>query len=392
MNENKAIMLGDIIKNIINVYFDTFFVIYFFKVANYEVIPLAKYYITLYLFVGIGFFLVRNAVKKNVKVPYHRIGISLSAIYISMIMLLKEEIINNIFIVGMVKGIADGFYHFPRNVFKTEKINSGNRQKYEGLLTAINQLVAIAIPLILGITLTYMSYTDLGKIFFILFIILFVLSFKITDLDYVEKRCSIKKFKEEIKDNKVVKMALCDSLLAGFTYSSGVMGTIVTLSKIYIFKTNLNIGFVDSLCSILLLIVSLYFTLRMKKDKISKPLIVCGILSFITLIVYSFMPTKSVLIIYLIVRNTLIAIINLVSNLLVANASSTKNLANEYKPEFYLMRDIFYMISRCAGQIVLLIFCLVFGKEHINYIMIIPALSILCEGILLGKLSKEIKE
>ena len=45
MNENKAVFTIDILKNIINVYFDTFFVMYFFKVANYEVLPLAKYYL-----------------------------------------------------------------------------------------------------------------------------------------------------------------------------------------------------------------------------------------------------------------------------------------------------------------------------------------------------------
>lgn len=56
MSEKKVMFIVNILKNIINVYFDTFFVFYFFKVANYEVLPLAKYYLTLYLFCGIGFF------------------------------------------------------------------------------------------------------------------------------------------------------------------------------------------------------------------------------------------------------------------------------------------------------------------------------------------------
>ena len=55
MSEKNAMFWENIFKNIINVYFDTFFVFYFFKVANYEVLPLAKYYLTLYLFCGIGF-------------------------------------------------------------------------------------------------------------------------------------------------------------------------------------------------------------------------------------------------------------------------------------------------------------------------------------------------
>jgi len=51
MSEEKSIFMINILKNIISVYFDTFFVLYFFQVANYEVLPVAKYYITLYLFI-----------------------------------------------------------------------------------------------------------------------------------------------------------------------------------------------------------------------------------------------------------------------------------------------------------------------------------------------------
>lgn len=70
MKEDKAIFIIDILKNIINVYFDTFFVLYFFQVANYEIVPLVKYYVVLYLAIGIGFILIRKSMKKNIKVPY----------------------------------------------------------------------------------------------------------------------------------------------------------------------------------------------------------------------------------------------------------------------------------------------------------------------------------
>ena len=68
--------------------------------------------------------------KKNNKVPYFRIGISLQALYISLIMLLKENIINYIILVGMLKGLADGFYYFPKNILNTEKITNDTRQLF----------------------------------------------------------------------------------------------------------------------------------------------------------------------------------------------------------------------------------------------------------------------
>ena len=241
MSEKTAMFWENIFKNIINVYFDTFFVFYFFKVANYEVLPLAKYYLTLYLFCGIGFFVIRNSMKKNNKVPYFRIGISLQAIYIALIMLLKENIINHIYLVGLVRGIADGFFHFPKNILETEKINNEERQKYSGIVTTINKISAIVVPLVLGVSLTFISYTDLGKIFFILFIVMFIISFYLNDEYYYnDKKLETKKFLKILKENKHIRNSLLLPFLSGLTYSSGVMATIITLSKINIFKTKLQ--------------------------------------------------------------------------------------------------------------------------------------------------------
>lgn len=389
MSEKKAMFLINIFKNIINVYFDTFFVFYFFKVANYEVLPLAKYYLTLYLSCALGFFLVRNVMKKNIKVPYFRIGISLQAIYIAMIMLLKENLVQFVYLVGFVKGIADGFFHFPKNILETEKISNIDRQQYSGKITTINKISSIVVPLILGVSLTYISYTDLGKIFFILFIIIFVISFFIDDTYHLlEKKFETKKFINLVKTNKDIKSSLFICLLAGFTYSSGVMATIVNLTKINIFKTNLNLGYVDSICGVIFLLSSLYYTHILKRKDFKKVANISGITSFIILVIYAFKPSVVILILYLLSRNSCIGLINLITNNTVNNLSNSNELKENFKAEYYFARDLMLSISRCIGYMLLLIVCLVFGMEYINYILIIAACALLIEGILVGKLCK----
>jgi len=389
MSEKKAIFFINILKNTINVYFDTFFVFYFFKVANYEVLPLAKYYLTLYLFIGIGFYLIRKSMKKNIRVPYFRIGISLQAIYIALIMLLKDKIIDYIFLVGIAKGLADGFYYFPKNIFVTEKINNDERQKYDGLLNIINKIISICVPLILGVALTYISYTNLGKVFFVLFIVMFIISFYLVDSVYNDKKFEIKKFFEIVKKNKNIKDSLIIYFMAGFTYSSGVMGTIITLSKINIFKTSLNLGFVDSICALVYLIVCILFTSKIKRENFKNTILTSSIISFITLMVFAFKPSIPVLIAYLIVRNSFIGLINLISNNVTTNLSNSKELKEEFKAEYFLCRDVIYSSSRCLGYLVLLVVCLTVGMNYINYILIISAVALLVEGILVAKLSKE---
>ncbi len=389
MNESKAIFIIENLKNIVTIYFDTFFVFYFFEVANYEVEPLAKYYLTLYLFVGIGFYIIRSAMKHNIKVPFFRIGISLQAIYVALIMLLKERMIDYIYLIGITKGIADGFFFFPKNILDSEKVTNANRQKYNGVLNIINEIVSIIVPLILGVALTYTSYTNVGKIFFIFFIIMFVLSFYMKDLEYNDKKFELKKFIKSLKKNEKVKKALTIPALSGFTYASGVMLTIVTIIKIKNFSNNLSLGIVDSIASFLLLITCLIFTYKIKKEQFKPLLIISGILSCASLIGLAFFNTLGMFITYFIVMHTFIGFINLISDHTVFNLSNSKYLAKENKAEYYLTRDVIFAITRCIGYLILLIVSLFAGNNSINYILILPGLSLLLESILLIKLLQE---
>lgn len=390
MAEQKAMFILSVLKNIINVYFDTFFVFYFFKVANYEVIPLAKYYIILYSSIGLGFFLIRNAMKKNIKVPYFRIGISLQALYIAMIMLLKENIINHILFVGIIKGIADGFYHFPKNILNSEKITNESRQKYDGLLNIVNKIFSIIIPICLGILLTFISYVNLGKIFFILFVVMFIFSFWVDDEFHFDKKFELKKFIILLKQNKNIRNSLAAPLLSGFTYSDGVMGVIITLLKINNFKTNLNLGFVDSICALISLLVCILFTIKIKNNKFKKILNISGIVSFLILISLAIFPNIATLILYLFLRNSGIKIIELIVDNSVTNLTNCNEIKKEFKAEYYCARDLIFSISRTTGYIILLGVCLIFGMEYINYILIFSAFAILLETIIIGKLNAKI--
>lgn len=387
MSEKKAMFLINIVYNIILVYFDTFFIFYFFKVANYEIVPLAKYYLTFYLVCGIGFYLIRNSMKRNIKVPYFRIGISLEAIFIASIMLLKDNIINYVYLVGAVSGLADAFFYFPKNILETEKINNAERQKYSGLVNSVNKISAIIVPIIMGIILTFMSYVNLGKIVFILFIVLFIISFYIDDYKHFDNKSNVKGFIKLVKSNNNIKKSLTIPLLSGLTYSSGVMGIIITLSKINVFKTNLNLGLVDSACAVVFLIICLLFAYKIKKERFSILSYISGIICFLILIIYAFYQSVFLLIIYLFIRNSFMGLLNLITNNTTNNLTNNDLIKNEYKSEFFLMRDLMFAISRSSGYILLLIVS-IYSNNAIYYLLVISAITLLIEGFLVGSLNK----
>lgn len=392
MKEKNVIFTIDILKNIINVYFDTFFVFYFFKVANYDVIPLAKYYISLYLFIGIGFILIKNGMKKNLKLPYFRIGISLNALFIANIMILKEDIINYIVPIGILKGLGDGFYHFPKNILNSEKITNEDRRKYSGIINSVNKVVSIIIPLVVGVILTYIDYTNLGKIFFLLFIVMFIVSFNFKEQNNIVSTFDMKKFFYVVKKNSNIKKSLFITFLSGLTYSSGVMGTVITLLKINNFKTNLNLGFVDSTCAAISLIISILYAWKIRETHFRGLLFFSGITSFVSLIMLSINSSVVNLIIYLLIRYSSIYFINLISDYTAVNLSNINELKKELKEEYFLIHDVIYSISRSFGYLILLIVSWLFGMNYINHILIFAGFSLLIEAHLVTSVYKNNRE
>lgn len=390
MEEKKSLLSIHILfKSIISVYFDSFFVLYFLGVTNYDVVPIVKYYFTLYLFLFISFLVIRNVMKRNIKVPYLRIGISLQALYIATIMLLKENIVNYVFLVGILRGFANGFYYYPQSLLNSEKITNQERSKFDGLTFVINNIASIVIPIILGVALTYMSYIEIGKIFFLLFILMFILSFKLKDGKYNTKKADIKGFIKLVKESKDVKRALLMPFLGGLTYFSGSFALMITLIKVMNFNTNLALGTIESVCAIISLGVSILYSLKLNRDKKSKLLKVGGILILISLIVYALHPTLITFIILLLINSSFVWLFNLTATTVGIDLSNSKEIKTKYKPEYLLAREFALNSSRCLGFIVVLIVTIKFGSDALKYLLIISGFIILLESFVTSKYLNE---
>ncbi len=312
----------------------------------------------------------------------------MQALYIALIMLLKDKMINYFLIIGLLKGLADGFYHYPKSILNSEKISNENRQKFSGIVNTINNISSIVIPLFLGFLLTFISYTDLGKIFFMLFIVMFLVSFAIDDYEHYDKKFEMKKFLKLVKSNKNIKNSLLVPVLSGITYSSGVMGLIVTLDKINVFKTNLNLGFVDSLVAIISLFICILYSTKLKSNYFKLCLQISGIFAFLGLSIFALIPNGGTLIMYLVIRYSFIQIINLISDNVTVNLSNCSEIKNDFKSEYYCMRDILFAISRVFGYLILLVVAIIYGINYINYILIVCGVFLIIEAFLVGNLSK----
>ena len=390
--DRKAFSLINILRNIVTIYFDVFFVIYFLNIVNYNIFHFAMFYLIVFITILLSFWFLSTSSRLKYKVYYYRIGLSLTALYLALIMLFREDIVNYLYLVAIVKGLGEGFYFYPRNILNSTKISNKERKKYNGLMSAINGASAILVPLLLGVLLTYYSYVDIGKIVFILMIVMFILSFYVKDDDASGGKISLIKFYKHVKKDSLVQSALIMQFLQGFTIGSGVLVGVMTIYKVLYFESNLYIGILNSLLGILTVLTSIVYA-HSKKEKYFKPIsVITLVLMSISLVLLGISANNVVFIIYLIVYAIGITLISLTADNIIVNASN-HIYVRFHRAEYHLLLETLLDIARIIGYSVLLCVGITGRIELMKFILfysIVP-LTILVIYVINTK-DKEVKD
>ena len=383
----KMFSIIEFLRNVVTIYFDVFFVIYFLNIVNYNIFPLAMFYLVVFVTMFLSILFLNTSFRLKNKVYYYRIGISFIALYLALIILFRENIVNYLYLVAIVKGLGDGFCFYPR----TFKMSNKERKKYHVLMSAINDSSAILVPLLLGVLLTYYSYIDIGKLIFILIIIMFILSFYVKDVDS-DGKINIFKFYRHIKKDSLVQSALIIQFLQGFIVGSGVLVGVMTIYKVLYFESNIYIGILNSLLGILAVLSSIIYT-NCKKEKYFKPIsIITLVLMSISLVLMGINANNVIFIMYLIIYAIGITFISLTTDNIIDNASSHLYV-RFHREEYHLLLEILLGIARIIGYGVLLCIGITGKMELIKFMLfysIVP-LTILVVYIINAK-EKEVKD
>ena len=376
--EFNIFTINKLLRIIVFIFIDTFFSVYFFNLVNYDLLPIAIYNLFIYIGLFSSFYLIKNLMKKGLKRELYQIGISLTGLYLLLILLLKENIVNYIIILGLVNGLGQGFYCYPTNIYDTELISNKDRDKYTGYLNMINMVLNIFVPIVLGLLLNKLSYITVGKIIIVIIVLMYFLGFflkrKIVKTTKFELAEFWKYFKNDFKKLIVIRY------LEGLTYSSSAIELIITYYSILYLNNNLYIGILTSIQGILALFTCLLFTKRNKKyDK--KIINISNLLITISLLTLFIKTNMYSLCFYLLIENSLLIYVQLINKNNVSNITNNyKEIKNKYKEEYHLVMELILNIGRITGFIILIMISLL---KNIVYLKIIIAVSVVFYFILL---------
>lgn len=379
----------DAIKKIMTIFLGPFLTAYFISTSTNSILNISIYYIFTYATMALSTLVVAVLAEKRNRIKIFRIGIILNFIYILIIILLKEKIINYLPIISILYGISASCYYFPYNLFIINKVKNTERTNYMVKLFITISVVGILFPIIFGSIITITNYILTAVIVLFISLIQIILSFFITDNHngYLEEY-NLKKAWLELKKNKQVINCLAGEFFIGMNICNGTLETVMVILILNSFKTNINLGIITSIATLLsILVVKIYGLIYNKRDD-KKVIIISSIIPVISLIIFLILKTNTTVIIYKFSYVIFAEILSLVRKIKIFNLSNSKIVNKSNQCEFNAIREVTLNVGRVTGYTLLLLAGLTQSAVVLNIVTIILTLSLLVMSINLTKVKK----
>ena len=387
--EQNIIIIMDAIKKIMTIFLGPFLTAYFISTSTNSILNIAIYYIFTYATMALSTLVVAALAEKRNRIKIFRIGIILNFIYILIIILLKEKIINYLPIISILYGISASCYYFPYNLFIINKVKNTERTNYMVKLFITISVVGILFPIIFGSIITITNYILTAVIVLFISLIQIILSFFITDNHNGDlEEYNLKKAWLELKKNKQVINCLAGEFFIGMNICNGALETVMVILILNFFKTNINLGIITSIATLLsILVVKIYGLIYNKRDD-KKVIIISSIIPVISLIIFLILKTNTTVIIYKFSYVIFAEILSLVRKIKIFNLSNSKIVNKSNQCEFNAIREVTLNVGRVTGYTLLLLAGLTQSAVVLNIVTIILTLSLLVMSINFTKVKK----
>lgn len=351
LNNYKILFSFRVLKSIINHFVSSFLVLYFLTLSESNILPLGIYNLVAISVIFITIFLLRNICKSKYRIHLLRIGIILDLVYFITIIMLKEKIIDYIYIVGVLYGLEEGFYYSVYNMFESNGVSNKERTKYNGTYTATKAILSVLFPLIFGSLIAVTGFLKSLIIVIIIVLVRIILSFIFKDENLPStNKTNLKEFNNKIKKNKNIMQMYKINIFNGLTYSEGAFKSIVTLYIIKVFSDSFSLGVFTSIFSLISCILGLLFARKINKKYYSSIMKISTILTIISLCIMIINCNAITIIIFNFLQTVSKDLTTLINDTSQSNLSNIDEIKKDYKVEYFLGTELSLFIGRFIGQ------------------------------------------
>ena len=385
----KVLFSLRLLKSILTNFVDVFLVLYFINVSNNNILPLGIYKLIAMVTVWLVIFLSRNYCKSKNRIWLMRIGIVMYFIYFLAIILLKEKVVDYIYLIGLLYGLEEGFYYSVYNTIESDGIENKDREKYLGTYNGCKNIVSIIFPLFFGSLIQNSGF--INTIIFVLVIVALeiILSIILKDNNIPKgNKTNLKEFKNVMKGHPELKSIIRTNICSGLTYSEGALSYVITIYIIKVFSESVSLGIFTSIFSVISIIIGFLFVKAIKPKYYIKLLIVtlpitiillCIMLlncNFVTVVLYNLFQTISKL------------LSDLIRERNIFNFSNIEVIKREYKVEYFLTLETALFIGRVISNTLFILMAFL----DANFIMAIFVVFVILQAISVIKLQSDMNK
>lgn len=377
------------LKIIMIIFTGPFLTAYFIKKSAESINDLSIYYIFSYIILAIGSFAVASIVKNKFRIGMFRVGVIINFFYIMVIIVLKEKIIDNLWLISILYGLSASAYFFPYNLFVINKIENSERTRFTVKSIIVESLVEVLCPILLGSIITVTNYELTAIIILVISFIQIILSFKLTpERENELPRFNAKDTWNRLKNNQQIQKMSIVEFFVGMNTSDGALKILITILIFNSFKTDMNLGIITSIISILAIIVLQIYEKVYKNRNDSKLLTISSILPVISVLVLLVWRNNLTVIIYNIIFVIFTKILSVARQVRLYNLADSEIVDKNSQCEFFAVREVILNFGRITGYTLLLFAGLTGNEIVLNIVMVILTLSILVMGLNVRKISK----
>lgn len=249
-----------ILKSILNNFVDVFLVLYFLTISNSNIIPLGIYKLVAVISIWLVMFFTRNYCKSKGRIKFLRLGIILYFLYFLTIIILREKIVDYIYIIGVLYGVEEGFYYCVYNMIESDGVANEDRTKYIGSYTFVKNIITILFPILFGYLIGISGFINATICALMIVILQLALSFAFKDKNIPkQKKTNFKEFRNIIKKHKEFNKIIENKICSGLTYSEGALSYVITIYIIKVFQESISLGIFTSVFSVISALIGVLF-------------------------------------------------------------------------------------------------------------------------------------
>lgn len=351
MSNYKVLFILRVLKNIISSFVDSFLVLYFLDVSDSNILPLGIYKLVAIIAIYSVIFLTRNFAKSKHRANLMRIGIVLDFVYFLTIILLKDKVVDYIYLVGLLYGLEEGFYYSVYNILESDGITNEERAKFAGTYTATESILSIVFPLIFGSLIYATGFLKSLIVVFIIVIIRIILSFIYKDNNIPKSdRANMKEYFELTKKDKKFKQMYIVEFLNGLVYSEAAFSYIVTIYIIKVFSDSFSLGVFTSIFSIITFIIGMLFAKFIKREHYARTIKISMVFTILSLFLMIFNCNAVTIVLFNLFQTISKKLKNLITGNNQANLSNDSKIQKEYKTEYWLANETSLVIGRIISS------------------------------------------